>query len=252
MWLIEPPVTPADLHFRVGGIPVRVSAWFWLAACFMGSRLPVRELLLLTGALFLSILIHELGHAIAYRYYGMWPRIVLLHFGGLAIVDSESGWGARRGLGPLQGMAISAAGPGLQLVAGLFLATGIAAGGFSIPFEPLSRFFPATDQLLPRSIDSFAFYFLQVSIFWALLNCLPVYPMDGGKIARHILMLMGRPDAVRESLMLSFAVAAAVGTFAIMRGSLFIGIMFGLMAVSNYQSLQDFGGRGGSFPGRYW
>ena len=50
---------------------------------------------------------------------------------------------------------------------------------------------------------------LYVNIFWGLVNLLPVYPLDGGQIARELLELASPADGVRQSLWLS--VIAAVG-----------------------------------------
>ena len=47
-----------------------------------------------TGAVLVSIVIHELGHAIAFRYYGIASDIVLYQFGGLAIPPVRPDWAA--------------------------------------------------------------------------------------------------------------------------------------------------------------
>ena len=60
-----------------------------------------------------SILIHELGHALAYARFGQPARVVLYHFGGLAIPES---WGRRRHLPPAERFIVSAAGPLAQLL----------------------------------------------------------------------------------------------------------------------------------------
>ena len=96
MFLQEPAHSPYDLRFHVLGFPVRVAWTFWIAGLIFGYGL-VRGLddyfqmaspglpallLLWTACLFLSILIHELGHAIAFRQNGIEASIVLYHLGG--------------------------------------------------------------------------------------------------------------------------------------------------------------------------
>ena len=99
--LATPPPSPYDVRFGLFGFGVRVSWTFWLGASLIGFQL-VRSihdglsranqspgmlvlLLLWLAAIFFSILIHELGHAFAYRRYGIGCDVVLYHFGGLAI-----------------------------------------------------------------------------------------------------------------------------------------------------------------------
>ncbi|NOZ40262.1 MAG: hypothetical protein GXP24_08560 [Planctomycetes bacterium] len=84
--LAEPPPTQADVHFRVLGIPVRVHPFFWIITLIIGMRgdsAPPAEVLSWIVAVFVSILIHELGHALVQRRFGGQPRIVLHGMGGL-------------------------------------------------------------------------------------------------------------------------------------------------------------------------
>ena len=97
--LQAPRETEYDLNFHFLGFAVRISWTFWLGALFIGFHLvqsmdnvfgplsPGRAALFLlwTGCVFVSILIHELGHALAFRQFGIHSSIVLYHFGGLAI-----------------------------------------------------------------------------------------------------------------------------------------------------------------------
>ncbi len=102
MILAEPPPGQGDIHFRIFGIPVRVHPFFWLIAVLLvirGDPKPA-QVLIWVAAMFVSILIHELGHAWLQRRYGGRPRIVLYGMGGLAIseYDDRSITGGERGL----------------------------------------------------------------------------------------------------------------------------------------------------------
>ena len=105
----EPAESQYDIHFQVLGFPIRVTWGFWAAAVVLGwsecngwdsvfvSRnidSPGAPLLLIiwSFAILISILVHELGHALAMRYFGMRSRVVLYHFGGLAIGSSFGSW----------------------------------------------------------------------------------------------------------------------------------------------------------------
>ena len=158
----------------------------------------------------LSILIHELGHALAFRYYGIRSHIVLYHFGGLAIPDSQSFGGYSSGpRNPWHDVVISAAGPAAQLVAAFGLTAILRMGGHSVPLSILQRIgFSGGEPLASNDLYYFVAFFLIVSIFWAFLNLLPVYPLDGGQIARNLFLLFGGQNAIQHSLMLSIVAGA--------------------------------------------
>ena len=72
----EPPRTPYDLNFRLFGFPVRVHPFFWLAAALLGANLleaGIQYLLIWITVMFVSILVHELGHALVFRRF--WERL---------------------------------------------------------------------------------------------------------------------------------------------------------------------------------
>src|SRR6185369_13014867 len=81
---------------------------------------------------------------------------------------------------------------------------------------------------------------LQVNILWGLVNLLPIYPLDGGQISRELFTL-GNPRAgVIQSLQLSVGVAVLVAIYGLLQSSLFLCIMFGLLAYSSFQTLQAY------------
>ena len=86
--------TRYDLRFRLFGIPVHVTPWFWAAGVFLawdlvsGQRYDLLAIWL--GCLFLSILVHEYGHAFCAELFGCLPEIYLYHFGGLAVFRPNS------------------------------------------------------------------------------------------------------------------------------------------------------------------
>ena len=111
MLLGEPPRTQADLNFSLLGIPVRVHPLFWLVALLLGRNLgDAGSVLSWIVAVFLSILIHELGHAAVMRAYGFHPWITLYGFGGLASYDHGNAYRSK-GSQPLGQILICLAGP---------------------------------------------------------------------------------------------------------------------------------------------
>ncbi|HMB23455.1 MAG TPA: site-2 protease family protein, partial [Anaerolineales bacterium] len=80
---------------------------------------------------------------------------------------------------------------------------------------------------------------LWVNIFWGLINLMPVYPLDGGSVARNVLVQVDPVSGMRKSLWLSVIAGGIVALLGLVFfRSLFIALMFGLLAVQSYQSLQ--------------
>ncbi|NDC52992.1 MAG: hypothetical protein EBZ74_01570 [Planctomycetia bacterium] len=258
MFLAEPQTTPVDLELSIARVPVRVSAWFWVAAALLGWNVcqalagsDQRELLRLlvawVGVVFASLLVHELGHAFAYRAFGQACHVVLYHFGGLAIPDVHGRRGARR---PLERLVVSAAGPLAQLALAAALVIGLKAAGFRVPCpiewlrEPLGL---SVGRPLPSHlVGALVWFSLQVNVFWPLVNLLPVPPLDGGQIAREALLALGVADAPRIAGLLGALTGGLVAFWAYSRNEPYLGVMFAMLAVSCWQNLP------GNTPWRRW
>jgi len=250
MFTSEPQPTQADLAFRLADIPVRVSVWFWAAAALLGwgvcqalaqgdQRQLLAYLFVWMGVVFVSIVIHEMGHALAYRRFGLESRVVLVHFGGITIPQR---WGGRSIRQPSQRIVISAAGPLAQLAFTVAIVAVLKVGGFRVPFpfeaigEPLGLF---EGEPLPSKMLAVTIWFLlQVNIFWPLLNLLPVPPLDGGQIMREGLLLTGVADASRTAAIVGMVTGGAVAWWAFNNGQQYMAFLFVFLAVSCYQSLR--------------
>ena len=249
MPLNEPPRSQGDLNFMLLGIPVRIHWMFWLMALVLGYNCGgAKELPVWVAALLVSILVHELGHAAAMRLYGLHPSITLYGMGGLTTHNwAQSFGGARPRLGPVEQIAISLAGP----VAGFMLAGAVCGGIVLSGHEPPVHFgLPYGITISLEIIGSplladMIYQVLFISIFWGLVNLMPVYPLDGGQIARELLMLVNPGDGFRLSLMLS----AMVGVLLALVGwvqwhSTFAALLFGYLAYQSFAMLQAYSGRG--------
>jgi Zn-dependent protease len=245
----EPQPTQFDLNFTVLGVPVRLSAWFWLGTLLFGSGLFTEGLdgmssgikvLLWVTVCFISILLHELGHAMAFRRFRIPSRIVLHAFGGLAIPDTYSNpWQISTArVHPQHQLIISAAGPLVQLLlASTIIALLHVAGyNFWVP-DFLDRVLHVSSNTKTLSLESRFFFFtlMLVNIYWPLLNLIPVYPLDGGQIARSLFLINNVPDAIRNSLMLSMIVGGAMAFYGLQSQQIYLAFLFGSMAASNYQ-----------------
>jgi stage IV sporulation protein FB len=241
VFLQEPPRTPYDLNFVVFGVPVRVHPLFWLGSAFFGFELArddVFLLLLWMISVFVSILVHEMGHAFVIRAYGDQPWITLTMMGGLA-----SAMRGRRT--PREQFVISLAGPAAQILLAFFVIALVRAShhqySFEIPFWPDS--WPDLNgaenpPLRSRNLLYLTNFLVWPSIVWALLNLLPVLPLDGGQMARALLQMTGRRDAWELSLLLSVVTAVCAGIYGFKEKETFLMILFGVLAFDNYQQLQ--------------
>mgnify|MGYP001349791552 CR=1 FL=1 len=240
-----PAPTRFDLRFSILGFPVRVHPLFWVIALLLGSGggNPIFILLWVIGV-FVSILIHELGHALAFRRHGLEAEIILHFAGGLA-VPQPVGFGmgyARVAISPNQQIFISLAGPFAGFFfAGFVIVASLALGG-TVSFNPLLGFIPIPSVLLPASFSVLNLFFiilLWINIFWGLINLLPVFPLDGGQVSRSIFVQRDPWNGVRTSLWISVATGvgiAVVGLLAL--GSVYMAVLFGFLAFQSWQMLQ--------------
>jgi stage IV sporulation protein FB len=245
-----PPPTRFDLRFSIAGIPVRVHPLFWLIAILFGSSSnSIIGLLTWIIAIFVSILIHELGHAFALRRYGQGSQIILHFAGGLTVPESIS-WGggyASVAITANQQIFISLAGPFAGfLFAGLVVAVSAAMGGTLLP-NFIFGFIPFPFVLLPvggEILNSLVMDLLWISIFWGFINLMPVLPLDGGTVIRYILTQTDPLNGLRTSLWVSVISGAAVA-FAglVFLRSTYMAILFGLLAFQSFQLIQGGAGR---------
>ncbi len=126
----------------------------------------------LTVAIFLCVVLHEYGHALAARRFGIPTRdITLLPIGGVARLE-------RMPDDPRQEIQVALAGPLVNVGIAALLAIWLV---FTRSFEPLGA--------LGVASGSFAERLLMANIVMVLFNLIPAFPMDGGRVLRAALAL---------------------------------------------------------------
>lgn len=241
MLFVEPDRTPYDLEFRLFGIPVRVHPLFWLVAVLLSGlhrEFDPLYVLLFVLAAFVSILWHELGHAMAVRAFGERPWITLYAMGGLASYHTA---GFSRRMDPtFRSVMISLAGPGNQLLLAALIAAIALAFGYGIVRVEFFLFLDPRMQQANEVLYLFAQSLFVVSFFWAVLNLLPIWPLDGGRVMEALTTRINPSDGLRATLLTSMAGCVLVGAFLVVRtGSIINGILFAYLAFQNYQVLQS-------------
>jgi Zn-dependent protease len=190
---------------RFAGIDVYVHVTFLLLLAWIafstwtetGSPAAVAASLVLILLLFLCVVLHEYGHALTARRFGIGTRsITLLPIGGVALLRAMP-------RDPWQEILVALAGPAVNVViaAGLFLLMVIGSRPGS-----LLAFDPVTGSLLPT--------LLTANLVLALFNLLPAFPMDGGRVLRAGLALrMDRVSATRIAARVGRLLALGLAVF---------------------------------------
>jgi Zn-dependent protease/predicted transcriptional regulator len=188
---------------RFGGTAVKIHvtfllllAWIGFSAWQQGGPAAARDSLVFIILLFVCVVLHEFGHILVARRYGIQaPEVTLLPIGGVASLQALPEK-------PSQEFAIAIAGPAVNFVIAIVLL--LLVGSFDS--ADLARLDDPRVSLLARLADA--------NLFLAIFNLIPAFPMDGGRVLRALLaMKLGRPRATR--------VAASVGqAFAFLLGFL--------------------------------
>lgn len=241
MSFFEPERTQFDLNFRLLGFPVRISPWFWVIAAFLGASSKPQTLVLWILAMLVGIIVHELGHALAMRYYGFQPEIILHGAGGLTTYNTDN-YINRRFLTNRDKIIIDGAGPG----AGFLLFALIGLGLYAIGVNPFNFVFFGMSDEENRSLFQFLSYpvilftgqFMYICLFWGILNLMPIYPLDGGQIAREICLAINPYRGLYVSLYISFVTALVLGGLALIYGMTFAALFCALFAYESWQNMQ--------------
>lgn len=207
------------LQLKVLGFPVTISLSIVLLLAFLGLNLGDPVAIVLWVAIgVLSILLHELGHAVTARAAGASPEIRLAGLGGVTTYRQSSrtrerGWG----------LAISLAGP----------AVGIVLGTVAILLGAPWRGVPRGGTV----VDFAGYVFVFTSMGWGALNLLPIMPLDGGQALAEL--LPGDPATRRRrATVVGVVVGVAVVGAALVVGQTFAAIIVGLMTWQNVGELR--------------
>jgi Zn-dependent protease/predicted transcriptional regulator len=188
---------------RFAGIDVYVHVTFllllaWVALVSWGETRALAGVaagLVLILLLFLCVVLHEYGHALTARRFGIGTKhITLLPIGGVALLESMP-------RDPWQEIVVALAGPAVNVAIAAGVALLLFAGG-----QPLA----------PYTVEIGRGGLLQ-TLFWAntmlvLFNLLPAFPMDGGRVLRALLALrMDRMRATNAAARIGQALAVGLG-----------------------------------------
>ncbi len=208
--------------FRLFGVDVKLH-WSWLLLLIFNLVADdyVLYKLISLFILFTSVLIHEFGHVLMAKKYGIGTSSINLNIlGGAALIDESY-----EDLIKVRKLFVVLAGPMTNLV--LFILSSIIVIPFLYSGSELKLF----------ELDLFTYimvitWFANLIMF--LFNLLPIYPMDGGRILRLILQMIKFKYAIITSIILSLVTSISVIILMLHLDSyvgVFIGIIFTFTSV---------------------
>ncbi len=203
------------VRFSFSGIPIGIRPTFWITVALLGLQNGLAGVRLgaWVAAVFVAILLHELGHAFAARSAGAdFIEVELYFLGGM------TKWSAPEPLAPLRRLGVAAAGSGVGIVLGL------------IAILPLR--FVAMSPELTVFVQSFVF----AALVWGVLNWVPIRSLDGGVMVASLLewLMPRRGNLVAEAALFGFGVVgiAVAGFF----GEWFIAAIVAFFGLSGFGS----------------
>ena len=230
------------VRFSLFALPVSVEPWFWVMAFVLGRDLDIRDreslisTVIFAALVFISILVHELGHALSGRWLaGGRQSIRLWGFGGLAYNEGGRWTRTRRII-----MILAGPGAGFLLfgavVAGILVAFPGKAGWELCRFLVVGGDIPKDQSVLeffaakPRLIEVL-YQLLWINLWWGLVNLLPVHPLDGGQVAAEFI------PSQRRVHLIGTITGAGVAAAAFVHGHSYAALLFGFLAWQNFQNM---------------
>jgi Zn-dependent protease len=238
-----PDSRAGEWNFHLFGIEVRVKFWFWFATLLFCGNLDTKSALIWVAVCFVSILLHEFGHVIAFRLFGTNAYAVLYGFGGLAVPD----YGVQ---GTLAQFVVSIAGPMAGFcAAGAVMALAYIAGahphfGWNMFLPTISAWPDVNPENIARLQSNYLWYvlindLLYVNFYWGLVNLLPVFPLDGGHAARAIFERRDPYNGKRTAYLVSAITGGILVLAGVLVQNLYLILLFGLLAATSAQQFES-------------
>jgi stage IV sporulation protein FB len=198
-------------------IPLKITPAFFVTAALIGflNSHSLVWTLVWVAIIFVSVLFHELGHALTAMLFGQSPRIELIAFGGLTIPEGPK-------LKPWKEFAVIFMGPCFGFL--LFV-------GASILLQ-----FPYGTAFARSALEKFRY----VNLFWTFVNLLPILPLDGGQLVRVVLDWIFGPKSMKFALYISFLFATLLSIVFFLIGLFLIGAIFLIFAFQSIEGLRRF------------
>ncbi|MEM1320195.1 MAG: site-2 protease family protein [Bacteroidota bacterium] len=206
---------PVQLHWSFGFII------FWILYVGYSSGMDLQSMLwfsLFIMALFICVILHEFGHALSARRYGVNTRdITLLPIGGVARLE-------RLPEKPIQEFVVAIAGPLVNVVIALVLGVGLWL--FFSTDGILAVIREMNEQNAFNGFPNFVIMLIGLNTVLVGFNLLPAFPMDGGRIFRSLLSIrLGRVRATQIASYIGQALAIGFLSWGVYNGEFILGLI---------------------------
>ena len=232
-------ILPGVLRFPLAGFPVEIHPTFLILGLFvLDANFGGIGVLLWMAAAFLSILIHELGHAFTAKWAGgRVERVMLYGMGGVTMWTDPAGrvdWWRR--------ILVSLAGSLSGFVVGGAAYAAIRAGALG----------PLAEQVITTPWDVFLGFWVEqqdwlvfflatlvwASVVWGALNLLPIGGLDGSHVLTAFLERIHPRHGRTVGVLIGLAVAIVAAVWLFQRGFTFAPLVFVYFALNDLRRLQ--------------
>jgi Zn-dependent protease len=198
-----------------GRVPISIHVLFWLLAGFIGmvqSSGSPAGILIWVAIVFVSVVIHEWGHAWTAVAFGQKASIQLMALGGLTSYEGPSmSWWQQFLIvlnGPLSSLALFGA----------------------------SKLLLEIHEVVTSPAAPIIYVFGEANLFWFVVNLLPILPLDGGQLLRIALEALFGVRGFKASLFIGGLVAAIIALLFLLVPNLLISALFSLFAFQSFDS----------------
>ncbi len=200
---------PVKVHWTFGVLILFVSYSIFTSEQKMEENFATLAFL---GGIFFCVVLHEFGHALTARRYGVVTRdIILSPIGGVARME-------RMPEKPFHEFVIALAGPLVNLVIGLALAVYL--------YLFTDRIFPEVVDFQFKEAEEFMRYMTMMNFLLFGFNLIPAFPMDGGRILRAILSAkLGRVPGTKVATFVGRFIAALFIITGIFQAEIVLGLI---------------------------
>ena len=203
-------------------IPVKISPSFFVMGAVIGfiNTGSIAGTFIWMCVIFISVLVHEYGHALAATFFGQNAQIQLFAFGGLTLPQGKQlkGW---------QEFIVIAMGPLFGFL--IYLST------YLVPIESLLHM-----GVVGPHLAYFVMVARFINLFWTIVNLIPILPLDGGHLLRVILQGFMGQKAWKASFIISLVLSATASMCFFFIGQFIIGIIFLLFTFQSLETLRQF------------
>jgi Zn-dependent protease len=210
------------MGFRLFGVDVEIQIGFWITAFLLGygafgrGGLQAGPMALWMAIVLVSVLVHEYGHAFAFKRHAIRSSITLHWMGGHTMPESV--------------LPLSRPNHILISIAGPFAGFALAGLAFSVQVLAEDQI-RAAHPLVKLGLHLVEF----VNLRWGLINLLPVVPFDGGHVLEHAL----GPKRARLTAVISLVAGLAVAAYFVSTGNILGAVLFGMAAVRSFSALRS-------------